>query len=279
VGTRLIIERLRPPACQCHNPAIVLRWGASGDAELGRSLAAKGRMPHTNRVLANLADSDRALLEPHLEPVKLTFRRVIEVRNKPVKHAYFPDDGIISVVANGREGLEVEVGIIGFDGMTAQSVIMGTDRSPNSTFVQIAGGGRCIRIDALRHAIGASVTLHRSLLAVVQSFIVQASSTALANGRSTVEARLARWLLMAHDRIDGDALPLTHEFLAVMLGVRRAGVTSALKDLESRGFVERRRGSIIVRERKGLLALARGIYGVAEAEQERLTGWKSLKKS
>lgn len=236
-------------------------------------------MPLANRVLANLADSDRALLEPHLEPVRLNFRRVIEEPNKPIKHAYFPDDGIISVVANGRKGLEVEVGIIGYDSMTAQSVIMGADRSPNSTFVQVAGRGRCVRIDVLRQAIAASETLHRSLLAVVQSFIIQVSSTALANGRSTIEERLARWLLMAHDRIEGDELPLTLEFLAVMLGVRRAGVTAAVDDLESKGLLGARRRLIVVRNRAGLESLARGIYGIAEAEQARLTRQKSLKKS
>ena len=235
-------------------------------------------MAFTNRVLANLADDDRALLQAHMEPIDLKFRQSIEEPNKAIKYAVFPDDGIISVVANGAKGLEVEVGIIGYDSMTAQSVVMGTDRSPNSTFVQVAGHGRRIRVDVLRDAIARSETLHRSLLAVVQSFIIQASSTALANGRSTIEQKLARWLLMAHDRLDGDAMPLTHEFLAVMLGVRRAGVTIAVKDLESKGHLEARRGLIVVRDRKALETAARGIYGVAEAEQERLTGWKSLKK-
>jgi CRP-like cAMP-binding protein len=203
----------------------------------------------------------------------------MEEPNKAINYAVFPDEGIISVVANGQKGSEVEVGIIGSDSMTAQSVVMGTDRSPNSTYVQVAGRGRRMKIDALRDALAKSATLHRSLLAAVQSFIIQASSTALANGRSTIEARLARWLLMAHDRIEGDAIPLTHEFLAVMLGVRRAGVTTAVEGLKDKGIVQARRGLIVVRDRKALEALARGIYGVAEAEQERLTGWKSLKKT
>ena len=235
-------------------------------------------MPSTNLVLARLSERDRALLQPHLEPIELAFRKSIEKPGKAIGYAVFPDDGIVSVVANGSKGSEVEVGIIGFDSMTGQSVVMGTDRSPNSTYVQVAGRGRCIRAKHLRDAIDSSATLQRSLLAVVQSFIMQASSTALANGRSTINARMARWLLMAHDRVDGDAIPLTHEFLAVMLGVRRAGVTTALHDLESKGCVTARRGVIVVRDRKVLEAFAIGIYGVAEAEQERLTGWKSLKK-
>jgi CRP-like cAMP-binding protein len=231
----------------------------------------------TNQVLARLSDKDLALLQPDLEPIELSFRLPIEEPSKAIKYAVFPDEGIISVVATGPKGSEVEVGLIGYDSMTAQSVIMGTDRSPNSTYVQIAGRGRRVKIDAFRKAIARSATLHRSLLAVVQSFIIHASSTAFANGRSTIEQRMARWLLMAHDRVAGDEIPLTHEFLAVMLGVRRAGVTIAVEDLESRGFIQARRGLIVVRDRRGMETLARGVYGVAEAEQERLTGWKSLK--
>lgn len=255
---------------------IVLRSGASGDASLAAPLF-EGQMAFVNQVLARLSDSDLALLQPHLEPVELGFRQSIEKPGKAIPCVIFPDEGIVSVVANGQKGSEVEVGIIGFDSMTAQSVVMGTDRSPNSTYVQVAGRGRRMKIDVFRSAIAGSATLHRSLLAVVQSFIIQASSTALANGRSTVAARLARWLLMAHDRVDGDAIPLTHEFLAVMLGVRRAGVTTALSDLDARGCIAAKRGSVVVRNRKELVALARGIYGVAEAEQERLTGWKPAK--
>jgi CRP-like cAMP-binding protein len=238
-----------------------------------------GRMAFANQVLARLSDSDLALLQPHLEPVVLGFKQSMEEPNKAIKYAVFPDEGIISVVSKGQKGSEVEVGIIGYDSMTAQSVIMGTDRSPNSTYVQVAGRGRRMKIDVLRDAINRSATLHRSLLAVVQSFIIHASSTAFANGRSTIEARLARWLLMAHDRVEGDTILLTHEFLSVMLGVRRAGVTVAVEHLESKGSVLAKRGIIVVLDRKALEALALGIYGVAEAEQERLTGWKSLKKS
>jgi len=139
-------------------------------------------MAFANQVLARLADGDLALLEPHLEPVELGFRQSIEKPGKVVPCVIFPDAGIVSVVAKGHKGLEVEVGIIGYDSMTAQSVVMGTDRSPNSTFVQVAGHGRRMKIDVFRDAIAKSATLHRSLLAAVQSFIIQASSAVLANG-------------------------------------------------------------------------------------------------
>src|ERR1041385_3714251 len=134
-----------------------------------------------NQVLARLSQADLALLQPHLKPYELTSRRSIEKPGKRIEYAVFPDEGIVSVVANGVKGAEVEVGIIGYDSMTAQSVVMGTDRSPNSTYVQLAGSGQCIKVDVFRKAIDSSATLHRSLLAVVQSFIIHASSTAFAN--------------------------------------------------------------------------------------------------
>lgn len=196
----------------------------------------------------------------------------------PIQYGYFPDDGIVSVVANGRGGRAIEVGIIGRDGMTAQPVVMGTDRSANSTFVQVEGSGRRIKASALRTAIQESRTLQKYFLAVVQCFIMQASHTALANGVAKIDQRMARWLLMAQDRLVGDELPLTHEFLAVMLGVRRAGVTVALKELEIAALISTKRKAIQVRDRAGLLRLAGDIYGVPEAEQKRLTGWVSDKR-
>jgi len=236
-------------------------------------------MALANHVLAILSKDDLALLQPHLEPVPLAFRQSIEEPNAPIKFAYFPDDGIVSVVANGGRGRAVEVGIIGRDSVTAQPAILGTDRSANSTFVQVAGFGQRIEIDVFRNAIARSGTLQHTLLAVVQAFHMQAAHTALANGTGRIEERMARWLLMAHDRLSGDALPLTHEFLAVMLGVRRAGVTVALQSLEANGLIATRRKAIEVRDRAGLIKLAADIYGVPESEQARLTGWKSPKRS
>jgi hypothetical protein len=110
----------------------------------------------------------------------------------------------------------------------------------------------------------------------VHAFAAQASHTALANGRATLDARLARWLLMAHDRTEGDRLPLTHELLSIMLGVQRPGVTLALQKMELDGNIETQRSVIAIKDRLGLKKAAKGFYGVPEAEQERLTGWRSL---
>jgi CRP-like cAMP-binding protein len=229
-------------------------------------------------VLASLSRANLALLQPHLEAINLKFRLSLEKPNTPIDFAVFPEEGIVSVVAHAGRNLEVEVGVIGCDGMTAQPVVMGTDRSANSTYVQVSGHGHRIAISALRTAMDDSTSLHKSLMAVVQAFIMQASHTALANGRAKLDERMARWLLMAHDRMLNDELPLTHEFLSIMLGVQRPGVSVGLKQLEEAGLIRTDRRLIIIENRKGLEALANGIYGVPEAEQVRLTGWKSPKK-
>jgi CRP-like cAMP-binding protein len=226
--------------------------------------------------LSSLDPADLALLAPHLEQIELPFRFQIEQPHKPISHVYFPQDGIVSVVATGPREHSIEVGIIGRDGISGHAVIMGTDRAANSTFVQIAGKGVRIRVDSLRAALEKSGRLRQSLLCFVQAFSVQASHTALANGRGTLDARLARWLLMAHDRMESDRLKLTHELLSIMLGVQRPTVSLALHKMEADEAIRTQRSAIIVRNRALLRRAAKGFYGVPEGEQERLTGWRSL---
>jgi len=212
-----------------------------------------------NRILSRLSKADFCLLEPHLEPVDLPLRKMLAARNKRVEHVYFPESGFASVVANGD--IAIEVGIIGREGMTGMSVALGNgDCVPHDTYMQMAGNGQRISAAQLRKAIAASVPLHHVLLAFVHSFMTQTTQTVLANGRSKIEDRLARWLLMAQDRVDGNELPLTHEFLAVMLGVRRSGVTIALQELERKGLIAHRRSVITVVDREGLEHSANGTY-------------------
>jgi CRP-like cAMP-binding protein len=212
------------------------------------------------------------LLEPHLEAVDLPVRKQLESRNKRIEHVYFIERGFASVVANGGGHQGIEVGIIGREGMTGLAVIMGTDRSPHETYMQMAGNGQRITATNLRKAMDRSAALHRSFLRYGHAFIVQTAQTAVANGRSKIEDRLARWLLMAQDRMDDEALPLTHEFLSFMLGVRRPGVTVALKVLEKESLIRRGRGGISIIDRKGLREKSNGAYGAPEAEFHRLFG-------
>ena len=158
---------------------------------------------------------------PHLEAVDLPLRMPLEGRNTPIEYVYFVEKGFASVVANGSGHRSIEVGLIGREGVTGLAVIIGSEQSPPETFIQLAGSGQRILSSRLRQAIGQSVSLHRVLLAYGHAFLVQTGFAALSNGRNTLEERLARWLLMARDRVDGDEIVLTHEFVALMLGVRR----------------------------------------------------------
>jgi CRP-like cAMP-binding protein len=228
--------------------------------------------PTSNCLLARLSLEDMKLVRPYLEAISLPLRQKLEVRNRRIDHVYFPESGFASVVATGHGDSSIEVALIGREGMTGLAVLMGTDRSPNDTFIQYAGAGLRIPVGNFHRAIERSPSLHKLLLRYGHAFVVQASHTALANARSNLEGRLSRWLLMAHDRIEGDELSLTHEFLSVMLGVRRPGVTVALKFLVQHGLIKTVRGVITILDRKGMERSANGAYGVPEAEFLRLFG-------
>jgi CRP-like cAMP-binding protein len=144
--------------------------------------------------------------------------------------------------------------------MTGLQIVMGDDRATHEVYIQVAGKGLRMSAAKLRAADERSTTLHRSILRYARAFLLQTTTTALANGRSKIEERLARWLLMANDRIDGDKVPLTHEFLGLMLGTHRPGVTIALQALEKRGLIATRRSSITLVDRKGLEKYSNGTY-------------------
>ncbi len=228
--------------------------------------------PGTNRILARLSTDDRSLLARHLEAIDLPVPRYLERRGKPIEFVVFPDSGFASVVADGANTPSVEVGLIGREGMTGLAVIMGVDRSPHDTFMQSRGAGQRIAVSKFENALRHSPTLHAMCLKWAHTFLIQSGQTALINARHNIEERLARWLLMARDRCDSDQLDLTHDFLATMLGVRRAGVSVALQKLKKRGFIEPRRSGVFVIDQKGLIETAKGAYGVSEAEYARLFG-------
>jgi CRP-like cAMP-binding protein len=212
-----------------------------------------------NRILSSLSTADRALLKPDLKRVELPLRYVLEEANKPITHSYFIEGGLASVVAaNG--GKRLEVGLIGCEGMSGIPIVLGNDRSPHATFMQVAGDGVRIPASKLRQAMSRSRSLERALLRFAHAFMNQTSRTALANGTATLEERLARWLVMANDRLKGNEVPLTHEFLSLMLGVRRAGVTVALNYLQQRALIRLARGQLVITDRKGLEAAANGTY-------------------
>jgi hypothetical protein len=165
-----------------------------------------------------LSARDFSLLDEFLVPIDLPLRKYLEARSRKITAAYFVENGIASVVANGRIGSGVEVGLIGHEGVSGVSVLLGAEKATNDTYMQVAGHGHCITTANLKRCVAKSEGLQRALLRYYYEFGLQVAHTAMINARSKIEERLARWLLVAHDRLDGDDLPLTHEFLATIAG-------------------------------------------------------------
>ena len=225
-----------------------------------------------NRLLLALSDEDQALLHVSLVLVTLKRGEVMITPNEPIEHVYFPIDCLGSIVAVTRDKRRIEVGLFGREGMSSTSLLHGTNTTPHENFTQVEGTALRMGADDLRQAIRQSPPLHEVLLRYVEAFQVQVAYTALSHGSFTIEERLARWLLMCHDRLPGDDLPLVHEFLSMMLGVRRSGVTIAIQTLEGTGAIRATRGHIVVCDRAKLEETANGGYGVPEAEYRRLVG-------
>lgn len=226
-----------------------------------------------NNLLCTLSDEDQALLAPCLEPVSLEREKVLEAHGEVVEIVYFPTSGIGSSVAVSAGGRRIEAGLFGCEGMSGAAILLQGERSTHETFMQVAGKGFAMEAAKLTELLGQSRRLQRHLLRFVQVMMTQTSQTALSNGRARLEERLARWLLMCHDRMNGDTLTLTHEFLSVMLGVRRAGVTVGTHMLEGKGMIRAERGQITILDRDGLEHEARESYGIPEAEYARLIGF------
>ena len=228
--------------------------------------------PKNNRLLARLAPDEFDAVHPHLEALDLPLRFDMEKPSRPIEHVYFPETGMASVVAVQPNDTRIEVGLIGCEGMSGLAVLLGNHQSPNSTYIQVAGRGHRMSADALRSVTKKNARVQTTMLKYVQAFLIQASHTAICNARSHLDQRLARWVLMAHDRASSNTIPLTHEFLSLMLGVRRAGVTEALSALTARGLIRSVRGQITVLDRAGLRTAAGDAYGVPEKEYRRLLG-------
>ena len=227
----------------------------------------------SNTLLGALSAGDLELLKPHLTRVPIAREQVIVPPNEPIEHVYFPEDGIVSIVSDMANSGRTEAGIFGREGVSAVGLLLGTDRSPHESFVQVAGSSALhIDTDHYLAAIRQSETLRTTLLRYVQTTLVQSAQSTATNASHRVEGRLARWLLMCHDRIDGDEIPLTHEFMGMMISADRSGVTVTLHILEGAGMIRSKRGRVIIRDRDKLEELAGDSYGVPEAEYRHLIG-------
>ncbi|RWY68572.1 Crp/Fnr family transcriptional regulator [Rhizobium leguminosarum] len=222
-----------------------------------------------NKLLRRFPEDAFELLAPFLEPVDLPVKRPLMLPRKPIEHVCFIESGLASMVAESAEGRSLEVRHIGREGIAGYPVILGVDRTPNKTFMQVSGHGfQVAKEDFLPTLENADV--RQLLLRYVHTCELQLAHTALAAAKFNMHQRLARWLLMCHDRIEGNDLPLTHDFLALMLGVRRAGVTDELHILEGMHAIKSTRGNVRILDRDMLIEIAGGCYGVPEQEYERL---------
>ena len=225
-----------------------------------------------NILLNTMAADDYALLQPGLQRIELPVRRQLHEAKRKIDTVYFPEDGIVSIVAVTLEGKHCEVGLFGREGMSETATVMGTDHSPHEAYVQVVGiSALTLPSRILADAMAHSGTLRLHLLKYVQAMVIQLSTSIAAAGQ-TIEQRLARWLLMCHDRVESDVVPLSHEFISMMLGGRRAGVTNAINALSDKHLIIAKRGNITINHRAGLEQLAAGGYGLAESEYERLVG-------
>ena len=220
----------------------------------------------SNVLLSSLSDHDAARLAPFLKRRPLHRDQIVLEIGAPISTIYFPESGIVSFHEVLTDGSRVGIGIIGFDGMVGWSALLGCERSPHEASIAIGGKGLSISTTELQRACSDSPTLNKFLLGYVQCFMSQMGRTITANLRDPLDKRLARWLLMNHDRLGGDRIPLTHDQLGVMLGVRRASVTDTLHILEGAALIRLTRGIIEIRSRPGLEAFAGEAYGFAEAE-------------
>jgi len=229
-----------------------------------------GSPPARNRLLRALPYAEAATLAPRLELVQLDQYHVCFRPDQPIESVFFPETAVVSFVSTFEDGRNVEVGTAGCEGMAGLSVFLGARTPMLSGFTQIPG--TAWRMDAATFAARAAApgALHGLMLRYTQAFLIQISQTAACNAAHLVEERCARWLLMTHDRVERDDFPLTHQFLASMLNVRRAGVTLVMRALQDAGLVHCTRGHVTIVDRAGLEGVSCECYRVVRAHFARL---------
>lgn len=232
--------------------------------------------PTANRILNALPPGEYERLMPLLEPVEMRVGEVLYRPDQPVTHVFFPNRGTVSVVSVFEDGGMVEVGMVGNEGMFGVCVFLGSVTTPLQAVVQLSGDGLRMRADALRREFAKCGALQDLLLRYTQAFITQVSLTAACNRAHSIDGRMARWLLMCQDRAHSTELKTTHEFIATMLGTRRAGVTEAACKLRESGLIDYRRGHVTVLDRAGLEATSCECYPIVKREFDRLVGAHAL---
>ena len=229
-------------------------------------------METRNRLLNSLGARDRLALDPHLKLVALASGDVQFEPDRLVDRVYFPNTAVLSVVMVMADGRTVETDTIGFESAVGLIAALGSSMSVNRTFTQIPGTALALSASRLRQQVDASPPLRTLLLRHAQVNLAQAHQSVACNALHAVEQRLCRWLLASHDRTDRDAIELTQQFLATMVGVQRTTITQALRELTAAGLIKQGRGSIKILDRKGMMARTCECYGAVLAAMGRVIG-------
>lgn len=225
-----------------------------------------------NLILSALPAEEYERLSSQLEFVELPLGMILYDLEEPIRYAYFPLSGAVSLVTVLRDGGSVEAGVIGNEGMVGIPLVLGTELELNHRAqAQVAGSALRLKAAALQKEFRSSERLRSLLLRHLHAFMTQVSQTVACNRMHKLDERLARWLLSCQDRLGSDEFALTQEFIAEMLGVRRAGVSVAVTQLQERGLIKHRRGHIQILDRHGLEAVSCECYSTVRREYQRLS--------
>jgi CRP-like cAMP-binding protein len=225
-----------------------------------------------NRILQQLDRSDWNRLQRSLQPVELSFKESIYEQGQSISHMHFVEIGVISLVRELEDGGTIETGTIGNEGVVGLPAFLGSKTGSGRAFCQIPGRALRVKTEVMIAELERNSKVGKLLLRVADAMMSALAQTAACNRAHPVEERMARWLLMTHDRVDGDEFPLTQEFLAMMLGVRRPSVNIAGLTLQQAGLIQYRRGKIRVVNRQGLEASSCECYQQIRQEFEKALG-------
>jgi CRP-like cAMP-binding protein len=228
------------------------------------------RAAKSNRVLSALPRASLERLMPDLVLRPLELRQVLQARGVPVEHVIFPLEGVASMISLGDSGGSIEVATIGREGIVGLPLFLGGQSAAGEVFIQVPGKGLFMFAAKFQRHVGQEPALTRILLLYTQALLTQVAQCSACNQHHSIIGRCARWLLQTHDRVSGDEFPMTHEFLSLMLGVRRATVTETAQALQGRGLIQYHRGVVNVLDRVGLEQASCECYRLINREYTRL---------
>ena len=238
----------------------------------------KAADPPANRLLGLLPRRDYERLRPHLQPMPLDYRQSLYRAHKPIGFVYFIETGVGSLVNTMANGQAAEVGTIGNEGVVGLPLVLGDNRAPTSVYVQVPGSGLRMKATLFEKELERSASMRAVMLRYSHAFFNQVAQSAACNQFHSIQQRCCRWLLMTHDRMQSDHFLLTQEFLAMMLGVQRTGVTAAAGALQRAGLIRYNRGNVTIIDRRGLKQRSCECYGISKREFDRLLDDRAMRQ-